>query len=372
MPFGAPFRLLLVAPTVSVAFAAIVAVASAACHGGATGKGDAPQPAPSSSRPTAAPGPSGPSLVAAHVPSDGPPALQGSIAVPTRSIGLAIYAPQPIDPAVVRDTQETARQRFPGVNVLLMPMDAPLPQALIFAPDIGSFAPPTEQQIAYFGRGLDAAQRHAAAASKGVLILGWKLDADPTLDRLRDAQRLALEVAQKTGGTIWDETTGQLFGVLAWKRMRLDGWEGNIPDIRQHILIHYQGQAEPHRAVTVGMVKFGLPDLIVDDVLPSDAERMTNLVEAVAQLLVQGDTPGTSGAFGVNLKEIRHVAARTALMATTGKDAQLTGRVELVPTQARPGDPENRLVTLRFPYPGATEAQKVASAITAILGTAAR
>ena len=322
---------------------------------------------PPAGQPAAAPASSAASLAPAPLPA--PP--QGALAQSNRSIGLAVYGPQPIPPAVAKDAQDAARARFPGVNVLLMPMNAPLPQVLIFAPDIASFAPPTERQLTHFGRGLDATQRHLAAESKGVLVLGWKLDADPTLDRLREAQRLAFDVAQKVDGFVWDETTGQLFGLAAFKKLRIDGWDGAVPDVRQHILLHYETHEEQHRAVTFGMVKFGLPNLLVSDMLPGDVDRMTMLVETVAQLLVEGESPGTSGELAVNLKGIHHRAARRAILAAAGADAQLHGRVGIIPAQAQKGDPENRLVELRFPYPGATDAERAAAALTSIVGTGA-
>jgi hypothetical protein len=336
---------------------AAVAALLGGCHRGK----DEPTP-PVGSRPPAAASSSLAPASAPFVP------LPGDLTIGTRSIGLAVYSSQPIPLTVTKEAQDDARDRFPGVNVLFMPVDAPLPQALIFAPDIASFAPPTERQLSLFGRGLDAAQRHAAAQSKGVLVLGWRLDADPGFDRLREAQKLALEVARKTEGFVWDETTLQLFGLAAWKRLRIDGWEGAIPDMRQHILLHYEARPEARRAVTVGMVKFGLPDLVVSDLAPRDAERMTTLVEAVAQLLVEGASPGTSGELAIDLKSIHHRAARDALLAATGADAQPQGHVGLAPAKSEKGDPENRLVQLRFAYPGATDAERSAAGLTAILG----
>jgi len=342
------------------------AILALAVGGGCHGAKDEPSPS-RAGQPAAASSSSAP-----LIPSPPSAPLPGTLAQGTRSIGLAVYSPQPIAPAVAKDAQETARANFPGVNVLFMPMDAPLPQALIFAPDIASFAPPTEKQLAYVGRGLDAAQRHTAAGSKGVLVLGWKLDADPTLDRLREAQRLAFGVAQKVSGFVWDETTGQLFGVASWKRIRMDGWDGAIPDVRQHILLHYETHEAKHRAVTFGMVKFGLPDLVVSDMLPSDVDRMTTLLDAVAQLLVEGGSPGTSGDLAVDLKSIRHRSARDAILAAAAADAQLHGRVALVPAQGQQGDPENRLVELRFlSYPGASDAERAAAALTSIVGAGA-
>ena len=140
----------------------------------------------------------------------------------------------------MKSTQDAVKARFPGVALKSKPTDkAPMPSVLVAAPPIAELQPPTMEQMHYLARGLDEAQATAAAASKGALLMAFALDADPAHARLREAQKLALEIAQKNAGFVWDETTRQLFSTKAWNDERVQGWDGDRPDMRRQITIHY-------------------------------------------------------------------------------------------------------------------------------------
>src|ERR1700722_9942954 len=91
-----------------VALAAVAALLGG-CHRGK----DEPTP-PARAQPSAA---ASSSLASASAPFVPPP---GDLTTGTRSIGLAIYSPQPIPLTVTKEVQDDARARFPGVNVLFM------------------------------------------------------------------------------------------------------------------------------------------------------------------------------------------------------------------------------------------------------------
>ena len=296
--------------------------------------------------------------------------MEGPVVVGLRSVDLAVYLATPPAPALVKAAQDEARTRFPGVPVRLQPGPLDPPAALVFAPRIEDFRPPTEASMRYVARGLDAAQERAATAATGVLMVAFAFDADPTWSRLREAQKLVLEIAQKSAGFVWDESTRQIYSTSAWTDDRVQGWDGDLPDMRRHINIHYyESDGGRHRAITLGMAQFGLPDLVARDVPLNEANAMTTLLDAVAQLLVEGAGLERGRELRLDLTAIRARRVRDALVARVGPGASLRGRIDLVRTPAEQGDPENRLVELSFPsYPGPTEAERQAAAITAIVG----
>jgi uncharacterized protein YegJ (DUF2314 family) len=304
--------------------------------------------------------------------SDGasPSAITGSLVVGRRPIDFGVYLASPPAPDVILRAQKAERQRFPGLTLRVGPPAAARPSALVFAPPIAELAPPSIENLRYFGRGLDESQAKAAAASKGVLVLTWALDGDPKLERLRTAQQLALEVAQGAQGFVWDDATRELYTTDRWKSARVDGWDGDWPDMRRHITIHYyETTGRRHRAITLGMAKFGLPDLVVDDTPLTESDGMTSLVDALAQLLVEGAEVGADGEVAIDVRAVRHAAVREGMMADAKAGAALRCSASLSPAVAEAGDPENRLVRLRFPsMPGATEAEQQASAVKALAG----
>jgi uncharacterized protein YegJ (DUF2314 family) len=349
----------------AVAFLLLVLLAApaAGCHR----RGAAPKPEPGQRTPE------GPAL--AETPSAEPASrllgeLSGSLLSPRRSIGFAVYLPAPPTAAQKRAATVRLKQRFPGLPVCPDKDDEHLPCAQVLVPPIDEFAPPTEDQLARFGRGLDDAQRKVAAASKGALLLAWFLEGGPGNARLRDAQAVALDLAQSTRGLLWDETTRELFSPEAWKKERIEGWEGDVPDMRRHIVIHYyETDAGRHRAISLGMEKFGLPDLVMQDVPLHDADAGTVAIDAVAQKLVEGASLEPGGELRLDLRSIRHSGARDAFVGSCEQGATFRGRIQLAAVEGEAGDPDNRLAELRFPsYPGTTDGERQAAAFKSIVG----
>ncbi len=321
-------------------------------------------PDPSSSAAESAPSPFG----------DGGARLlrPGSLEARPRTIDLGVYLPQLASPALVDDTKAALRTRFPDLRLRSQAGVDELGTVLLIAPPAEQFYALTVERLGYFGRGLDEAQMQTAVASKGVLMMSFELHADPTRSVLREIQRLVLDIAQRNAGFVWDDVTRELYTTAAWDERRVSGWEGDLPDIRRHITIHYYAtEGGRHRAITLGMGKFGLPDLVVSDLPESQSKAMTTILDAMAQLLVEGAGVERGGRFHVDLSGIRHPGAKAALLGDEGKGA-MGGPVDLAPVAGEEGDPANRLVQLRFTsYPGATEGERQAAAIVAIVGAAA-
>jgi hypothetical protein len=294
--------------------------------------------------------------------------LESSLVESPCNVSFAVFTPRPLLPNTLHDVQDRVHNEFPSAHVLSAPGDAPLPQVLIATPDVATYTPPTAEHLERFARGLDRLQKFEATRSKGVIVVTYRFDFDARMDHLRDAQKLAYDYASKLSGTIWDESTAQLFGLEIWKKSRMDTWDGTIPDIRQHIGVHIMPHESVHRLVTYGMVKFGLPDLVVEDVTEDTAERTTKLIEAVSQLLVEGQSPGTSGELDVDVKAIRHSIVRPFLVASGGAGATLHARIPLVPAGQIPGDPDNRLVKLDLPGETGTYLSRLETLLAAFWG----
>jgi uncharacterized protein YegJ (DUF2314 family) len=304
----------------------------------------------------------------ASQPGGGARVPTGSPVVSKRRFGVAIYTPAAPSPARMNEARELVRTSFPGLKLRATMEELTPPSAAVLAPDIATLPPPDAKTVALFGRGLDAERAKEVANSKGVLALLWNLDVDAKSEKLRKAEALAGDLAAKSGGVLWDAETREIFSVSAWKERRVDGWEGDVPDVSRHFVIHYYADEDRHRMVTLGLVKLGVPDVAVSDVPRHQASEMQTLVLAIAQLLVEGAAVGGDGRLEVNLAAIRHSRARSDLLATSPSGAHRTS-VTLTIGKQEEGDADNRLVELRFDgHPGATEAERQAAAVKALSG----
>ncbi|WP_343728170.1 DUF2314 domain-containing protein [Duganella sp.] len=216
-----------------------------------------------------------------------------------------------------------------------------------------NYPPPSVRMIEYFGRGLSKAQAEALQLAQTALVLEFRAPASPTYAALRAADSLLLQVAEQTGGLIWDEETREIFTTAEWRKRHVDGWQGDVPNIVRHTVIHaYQGD-KLIREITLGMAKFGLPDVVISDVAHSQNNQAGNLINILAQALVEGATIGQSGVMTLNLKTIRHDAFRNAQLPSLTDNAKAQAQLLLYKGQPEEGDPRNRLLEVGFDrYPG--------------------
>ena len=144
-----------------------------------------------------------------------------------------------------------------------------------------------------------------------------------------------------------------MFALDAWDERRLEQWpEDAVPDISAHIVIHSYRDGDHLRAVTLGMVKFGLPDLVVESFASSNNRSVGHLLNLTAQALAEGAAP-RGGILTVRLADIRHTVIRTTQQAALGPHAKSEVVLRLREGRHDEGDPANRLVEIGFDeYPG--------------------
>ncbi len=223
-----------------------------------------------------------------------------------------------------------------------------------------------EIPAAYRGE-LDAAAMKVIDARSGFL-LSAKLEGMPELKHVRAFEALALEMAEKRKGLVWDESTYQMFSTQDWKAARVDSWAGDLCDVAEHTrLRYYAASRDRYRSVTYGMDIFGLPDLVIQDVPPPHSDRAMALLDAAAQALVEGAELTASGQLDIDLAAIKHPNVKRRLTEA----ATRPGRVSIKLTVATPeeGDPENRLLALDVgAFPGASDGERLGSVHTALFG----
>ena len=231
------------------------------------------------------------------------------------------------------------------------------------------YRPPDLQMVQRFGRGLTRVQAEALQRAEHALILDFAHPASMSASALRTALRLAEQVARDTNGLLWDEETREIMTPDEWRKRRLDSWEGDTPDASQHTVIHAYKGNKLVRAITLGMAKFGLPDVVVSDFPWSSNRGVGNLINLFAQTMVEGAVVGKRGAYDLDLRSVRNANVRQAQLATLKPNAAAIARLSLVKGTWEDGDPRNRLVEIRFDrYPGSDHYARQEAMLGAFFG----
>lgn len=232
-----------------------------------------------------------------------------------------------------------------------------------------NYAPPSDAQLSYSAKGLTDDQKRALHSSREALILDFGHAKNEVWTGLRSADQLIEKIGRGTGGLIWDEETREVYSPDEWHKERIVGWTGTEPDMAKEIVVHLYENGEFVRAISLGMKKAGLPDVVVEELPESSSGQVGILIDLFAQSLVEGRENKSSGNFKLSLRAIQNAQLRDPQLKSLG--ASGTGVACLAVKDAKPeeGDPKNRLVELSFDrYVGKDQLARQDAAISWFFG----
>jgi hypothetical protein len=211
-----------------------------------------------------------------------------------------------------------------------------------------AYAPPDMESLHRFGRGLRREQAEAVQGCKSVLVLDFAYSRDHVWDGMRAALKLASTLARTTGGLVWDEETREMFVPDEWDKRRIADWTGKVPDISKHTVIHAYNTGEYVRAITLGMAKFGLPDIVVDNFSWSLNRNIGHVINLFSQAVAEGATIKKDGEFDLDLRAIQDPNVREPQVKSLKSHATSLALLSVMKGVWEKGDPKNRLIQITF------------------------
>ena len=294
----------------------------------------------------------------------GTPIPAGPLLAPQTRFEFAIYyaGDAPADPLPRLEALRAAITDAPR-RVDKLP-DAPteaLMSARLDRSAQSDYAPPEPAMLRRFSFGLAQADADAIVKSRTALILDFAHPTSRALPALRKASMLVEQLARETHGFIWDETTREVLSPDAWHERRILSWSGDVPNAARQIVVHVYDQGGSLRAISLGMGKFGLPDLVLPHFSGTLMVPMGLLFNQLSQAMVEGAQPARAGQLDIDLHVSRNAMARASMQAELKSDAP-PARLAVVVGRAEEGDPSNRLMEITAArYPGADPAQRLAA-----------
>ena len=208
------------------------------------------------------------------------------------------------------------------------------------------YAPPDMQYLRSFGYGLSQKQAQDLQKSEEAFVLQFSHPQENVWTGLRNSDALVEEIARNTNGLVWDEQTREVFTPDAWHERRLKSWSGDVPDISSQTVIHVYKKDELDRAITLGMTKMGLPDVVVDVISGSSSRPVGNLINLFCQAMAEGAVFEESGKFRLELRAIKDSKVREAQLKSVKGNFMGVAYLTLRPGVWEEGDPKNRLIQL--------------------------
>lgn len=223
---------------------------------------------------------------------------------------------------------------FPVVSVVSHPSKAPWPM--------------DEEGIAHFGRGLSEADKQGIRGCKAITVLTFTGPGGTALSTYRRSIVLVAELAKETGGVVWDSETREMFSQAAWNKRSQDFTPSGLPNVSSQITMRSDSNGELARRITVGMRKFALPDVVINEGVVSYI-GMNKVIDLVCQRFIEGAFPSVPGRLRIAIDDVLHPEVRRALASARGPGAKGRAELSLAIGKRDKGDPENSLVEIVFP-----------------------
>ena len=211
-----------------------------------------------------------------------------------------------------------------------------------------NYAPPDLESLRYKGVGMSVEEAEQLQDCEQALLIAFQHPREEAFEVLRAAHRLVAAIVKECGGLPWDEGTRQVFSAGRWNEQRIESWTDGVPDVSDHINIHAYRDADYIRAITLGMQKFGLADVVIDELSWPSNRSLGHLMNALCQAFLEGAGVGPGGHLDLDFSKFANESTRRTL---TGKLLQgATGKARLALKQGAwdIGDPVNSLIEISF------------------------
>jgi uncharacterized protein YegJ (DUF2314 family) len=279
---------------------------------------------------------------------------------------VLLFHPSPPTKDVVASARKLLVEKYPRLNPPAVAGKSRTEAVVERARD-EDLDPIDEDMLRYLARTLSPEERKSLMKARQATMLSFRVPFEQRHEALLAATRFAHQVASDHSAFLWDAETREYFSPKSWKELRLEGWSGGVPFVPAHIVLHVYREGEALRLISLGMAKFGLPDLVVEKVPQSMSEEMGRLVNSVAQLLAEGMVLSTDGTMDVDLAKLKDARLKEQLESRTQKGALRRAKLQALEAQRDQGDPDNPLMELGFPGSGDLHARYVA-ALDALFG----
>lgn len=183
------------------------------------------------------------------------------------------------------------------------------------------YSPPDSAMLKYFGYGMSEKQKRLIQKPKDLLILDFFSCKEDIWDTYRKALNILYELAHENFGIIWDEESRACYTPKEWKARRLDSWESKVPTLAKHCVIHYYRDSEFCRAVTLGMGKFGLPDIALNKLSCYQDKSTSSLINLLCQVLAEKENPINNGMIELDIDRLKNRSLKDEFLNSLDKGA---------------------------------------------------
>jgi uncharacterized protein YegJ (DUF2314 family) len=213
------------------------------------------------------------------------------------------------------------------------------------------FTPPDTNSIDQFGRNLSKMEKLQLQKYKNVLSFVFRGLPTANYEKQKRINDYIYELVKDKNVVIADFNSYEWFNPQSWFEKRLTNFNDTIKDIVNQIAVHLYRNDEFCRAVTMGMDKFGLPDVSIKDFSCSNSNAYSNLINVVVQTLAENTFVNKDSSLNLDLNSIKNKTLQNAFTADLKVKAKKKASIKLKLVKPDEGDNNNKQFQIVFVHP---------------------
>lgn len=265
------------------------------------------------------------------------------------------------------DLAARAAKAFPGHQLLRTFPDEPRAGIVVVLDKIPGPVP--ADSLDYFAVGLSKREQKLLMAPPAGAMIAVISEPSQGPASVRAFHELAATFAASHKGVIWDDNTREGFNVDSWNERRAEDLASEPIRIGSSVTIHVYRDGSGFRYVTLGMDRFGLPDLVIEQA-PTNSDDLGALIEWIGQQLYEDASLGKGAVLELDPTRLKSASMISYLQGRKRAGATLRGRIQLVEGSHQEGDADGPLVELKFDVSAAdgSRGERIATLTTQLFG----
>ena len=211
----------------------------------------------------------------------------------------------------------------------------------------GIFLPPDTNYLKRMGREITLDEATLLQNCNMMFVATFWGSKENVLNKQKNIALMFDRLVQNKSVILVDFNTLEYFNTSSWKKYRVDSFSEETPDISRQIAIQTYPTGKVCRAVTLGMDKFCLPDISVQDFLCKNQKSIFKLVKSLSQSLSENPKIYDDSTLILNISKIKNQAV-SARVRSNQKDIKEVVQLKLKAVPPSQGDKQNKQFMLAF------------------------
>ncbi len=208
--------------------------------------------------------------------------------------------------------------------------------------------PPDVELLGILGKDLSTDEKVALQSYKSVAVITFMGTSGDIFNKQRKISRCIDRLIKNKQVIVFDFRASEWFNETSWVANRIANMNENVKDVSGQVTIQMYRTEGYCRAVTMGMNKFCLPDISLDEFPCSHQNTYGNLINSLIQTLAENPIIEEDSTVTIDLKKLKNARFLKKLSSSLKDNAKQMVRIKLKRVAPQEGDNANQQFQISF------------------------